>query len=119
MRKWAFLLLASGSVWRGGEYIDAQHFFRLRVPAGYRISTGPEKQNDSYLPVCLPTSTICFEFPLGRYSGTNLGSASVEVTVLNAKTAETCLHPGKYTVSRTRRRSTGSILDTRSGRSMA
>ncbi len=38
-------------------------------------------------------------YPSGRYKGTTFGGASVEVTLLTAKTQQACTSPGKYEVS--------------------
>lgn len=79
----------------GGKYISPDHSFELTIPAGYRIQTGREKESSSYIPVCHDESLVCVTFPRGRYEGTTFGDASVEVSLLPAKTEKTCLLPEK------------------------
>jgi hypothetical protein len=91
-----FLLIFSATItWPGGTYVDSTRNFQLRLPAGYRVRTGSDKHSDSYIPVCSAASTTCFEHPANRYTGSNFESASVEVTVLDGKTADACIHPGR------------------------
>ena len=91
------LLFSTVGVWTGGTYVDPDRSFELKVPAGYRVrtGTGAEKASDSYIPVCHPESSVCFEYPAGRYRGTTFGSASVEVFVSPAITKEDCVDPAE------------------------
>jgi len=72
-------------------YISPDRSFELRLPAGFGVETGKQKPSRSYIPVCHDESLVCITFPPGRYTGTNFGDASLEVTLLPAKTAQACL----------------------------
>ncbi len=58
------------------------------------MHTGADKPSRSYIPACSTASTVCFEYPPERYAGSTFGSASVEVTVLDGKTADACHNSG-------------------------
>lgn len=78
----------------GGKYVSPDRSFELAVPAGYGIETGRQKPRLSYIPVCDDDSIVCVTYPENRYKGTTFGAASVEVTVVPAKTEKACLAPG-------------------------
>jgi hypothetical protein len=88
----AFVVSAAVS-WPGGRYVDQTRTFELYVPAGYRVSTGPDKPSDSYIPACSPESSVCFQYPPGRYKGSDFESASVEVTIVGASSHDPCVSP--------------------------
>lgn len=85
------ILLTASAVWPGGKYVDPNRLFELKVPADYRVRTGPDKGSDSYILVCHPDSTVCFEYPANRFPETNFNSASLEVTILKAATENACM----------------------------
>jgi hypothetical protein len=80
-------------------YINWDRSFELKVLTGYGVHTGKEKPSRSYIPVCHDESLVCITFPPSRYEGTTFEDASVEVTLLPAKTLQACLNPGKYELS--------------------
>lgn len=82
-----------------GKYSSADGSFEVSVLPGYSVHTGKGKPSQSYIPVCRDESLVCITFPRGRYEGTNFGDASIEISVLPAKTSQACLIPGKFELS--------------------
>jgi hypothetical protein len=81
-----------------GKFISADRSFELIVPPGYVVLTSKDKAG-GYTPICHDDSLVCITYPPGRYNGTTFQGASLEVTLLPAKTEKTCINPGKYEVS--------------------
>ncbi len=105
---WTLILSTSASLALSSEppsqrkYISRDRSFELSVPSRYGVHTGKEKPSRSYIPVCHDESLVCITAPRGEYEGTTFGDASLEVTLLTAKTMKACLSPGKYESSTSR-----------------
>lgn len=82
-----------------GKFISPDRSFELTVPLRYGVLTGSNKTTPSYLSLCEDKSIVCITFPNDRYTGTTFNGASVEITMLPARTRQVCLDPGKYDVS--------------------
>ena len=81
-----------------GNYISVDPHFELTIPPGFGVHTG-KGELGGYIPICHDDSLVCITYPLGRYKGTTFNGASMEVTLLPAKTEQACTNPGKYEVS--------------------
>jgi hypothetical protein len=91
MHKLLVLFSAAATVWPGGMYVDTTKTFQLRVPAGYGVENGKDKPAGAYLAVCHAGSAVCLTYPQSKFSGTNFGAASIEVTFATAGDEKTCI----------------------------